>query len=113
LIAYVPIYAVVSGTSLFNAPWRDLVVQAFVHGVLVAVISLICIGRAVAILGASNGSAFAALAPAITALMAIPILGEWPATSDWIAMLLISCGVYIASGGLLPTRRVAPWVASR
>jgi drug/metabolite transporter (DMT)-like permease len=106
LIVYVPIYAIMFGTSLFNAPWRDLASQAFVHGILVAVISLLCIGRAVSILGASNGSAFAALAPAITAILAIPILGEWPAPSDWIAMLLISGGVYIASGGLLPARRV-------
>ncbi|WP_426435802.1 EamA family transporter [Bradyrhizobium genosp. P] len=56
-------------------------------------------GRAVSILGASNGSAFAALSPVMTTLLAIPILGERPATSDWIAMLLISGGVYIASGG--------------
>jgi drug/metabolite transporter (DMT)-like permease len=74
------------------------------------VISFLCIGRAVSILGASNGSAFAALAPAITAILAIPILGEWPAAHDWIAMLLISGGVYIASGGLPLGRwiRLAP-----
>jgi drug/metabolite transporter (DMT)-like permease len=106
LIAYVPVYAIIFGTGLFNTPWRDLALQAFVHGFLVAVISLLLYGRAVNLLGASNGSAFAALAPAITAILAIPILGEWPATSDWIAMLLISGGVYIASGGLLPARRV-------
>jgi drug/metabolite transporter (DMT)-like permease len=106
LITYVPVYAIIFGTSLFNTPWRDLALQAFVHGFLVAVISFVCIGRAVSILGASNGSAFAALAPAITAILAIPILGEWPATSDWIAMLLISGGVYIASGAPLPARRV-------
>jgi drug/metabolite transporter (DMT)-like permease len=106
LITYMPVYAIISGTSLFNAPWRDLALQAFVHGVLVAVISLLLYGRAVSLLGASNGSGFAALAPAIAAILAIPILGEWPATSDWIAMLLISGGVYIASGGVLPARRV-------
>lgn len=104
LIAYVPVYAVIFGTSLFNAPWRDVVLQAFVHGFLVAVISLVLYGRAVSLLGASSGSAFAALAPAITAILAIPILGEWPASSDWIAMLLISGGVYIASGAPLPAR---------
>jgi drug/metabolite transporter (DMT)-like permease len=106
LIVYVPVYVIIFGTGLFDAPWRDLALQAFVHGLLVAVISFWCIGRAVSILGASNGSAFAALAPAITAILAIPILGEWPATSDWIAMLLISGGVYIASGAPLPARRI-------
>ena len=106
LIAYVPVYAIVFGTNLFNVPLRDLAVQAFVHGILVAVISLVLYGRAVSLLGASNGSAFAALAPAITAILAIPVLGEWPTTSDWIAMLLISGGVYIASGALVSARRI-------
>jgi drug/metabolite transporter (DMT)-like permease len=105
LITYVPVYAIVSGAHLFNAPWPDLVLQAFVHGILCAVISLMLWGRAISLLGASNGSAFAALAPAITAILAIPLLGEWPAPSDWIAMLLISGGVYVASAGLLRPRR--------
>ncbi|MGW1424576.1 EamA family transporter [Bradyrhizobium manausense] len=52
-------------------------------------------------MGASNGSAFAALSPVMITLLAMPILGEQPATLDWIAMLLISGGVYIASGGAL------------
>lgn len=105
LIAYVPVYAIVSGAHLFNAPWPDLVLQAFVHGILCAVISLMLWGRAISLLGASNGSAFAALAPAITAILAIPLLGEWPVATDWIAMLLISGGIYIASGRLLSLRR--------
>ena len=110
-------YSIIFGTSLFNAPWHDLALQAVVHGLLVAVISFVCIGRAVSILGASNGSAFAALAPVITALLAIPILGEWPATSDWIAMLLISgwrlhCKWSPAPGPTEFTRFACKWNAS-
>jgi drug/metabolite transporter (DMT)-like permease len=105
LITYVPVYGFISGTSLVNAPWRDITLQAFVQGLLTAVISLLLYGRAVSILGASSGAAFAALCPAMTALLAIPILGEWPATVDWIAILLISGGVYFVSGGPLPARR--------
>ena len=67
--------------------------QAFAHGVLTAVVSLLLFGRAVSLLGASNGSAFAALCPVITALAAIPVHGEWSTTGDWIALLLISSGV--------------------
>lgn len=67
LITYVPVYAIIFGTGLFNAPWRDIALQAFVQGLLTAVISLMLYGRAVSILGASNGSAFAALSPVMTA----------------------------------------------
>jgi drug/metabolite transporter (DMT)-like permease len=76
-----------------------------VQGLLTTVISQWFFGRAVGILGASKGSAFSALCPAMTALAAIPLLGEWPAALDWIAILLISGGVYVASGGPLPVRR--------
>jgi drug/metabolite transporter (DMT)-like permease len=76
--------------------------QAFVQGVLTAILSLLLYGRAVGILGASSGAAFAALCPAMTALLGIPILGEWPKPIDWMAISLISVGVYIVSGGPLP-----------
>jgi drug/metabolite transporter (DMT)-like permease len=104
LVLYVPVYAVVAGASLLKAPLNDIALQAFVQGFLTAVISLVLYGRAVNILGASRGAAFPALCPALTAVLAIPILGEWPAATDWIAIILISSGVYVVSGGPLPRR---------
>ena len=90
--------------SVLNARWQDIALQAFVQGLLTAVISFMLYGRAISILGASGGAAFAALAPAMTALLGIPLLGEWPALVDWIAISIISVGVYFASGGPLPNR---------
>ena len=54
---------------------------------------------------ASAGAAFAALVPALSALLAIPLLGEWPDPTDWVAIALISAGVYLASGGPVPESR--------
>jgi drug/metabolite transporter (DMT)-like permease len=54
--------------------------------------------------GASSGAAFAALCPAMTAILGIPILGEWPSAVEWIAICTISAGVYVVSGGPLPMR---------
>jgi drug/metabolite transporter (DMT)-like permease len=104
LILYLPAYLVFAGDSLAKAPWQDIVLQATVQGLLTAILSLVLYGRAVSILGASSGAAFAALCPALTALMGIPILGEWPARTDWIAICLISAGVYIVSSGPLPQK---------
>ena len=47
------------------------------------VISLVAYARAVAILGPSRASPFAALIPAVTALLGILVLGEHPASADW------------------------------
>lgn len=105
LLLYVPVYLFIAGASLRKASWGDIALQAIVQGLLTAIISLVLYGRAVSILGASSGAAFAALCPAMTALMAVPILGEWPTPMDWMAILSISAGVYVVSGGPLPGRR--------
>lgn len=105
LLLYLPVYLLVAGVSFTKASWGDIALQAIVQGLLTAIISLVLYGRAVSILGASSGAAFAASCPAMTALMAIPILGEWPTPMDWMAIISISAGVYIVSGGPLPRRR--------
>lgn len=104
LVFYLPVYVVVAGAGIVEAPLTDIALQAFVQGFLTAVISLLLYGRAVSILGASSGAAFPALCPAMTAIMAIPILGEWPSPMDWITIILISAGVYLVSGAPLPGR---------
>jgi len=77
---------------------------AVVQGVRTAIVALLLYGRMVAILGAISGAAFVALPPAMTAVLAIPVLDEWPSATDWTAIALISLGVYLVSGGPLPAR---------
>jgi drug/metabolite transporter (DMT)-like permease len=101
-LLYLPVYWALPATGIATAPWFDIALQAFVQGILTAIISLMLYGKAVGILGASSGAAFAALCPAMTAVFAIPVLGEWPQKLDWAAIVLISVGVYIVSGGPLP-----------
>jgi len=45
--------------------------------------------------------------PAMTALMAIPILGEWPSALDWTAIAVLSLGVYVVTSGSLPAGRAS------
>lgn len=105
LVLYLPVYTYIAGISVFNAPLFDMALQAIVQGLLTAIVALLLYGRMVSILGATGGAAFVALTPATTALMAIPILGEWPSAFDCMAIALISIGVYGVSGGPLPGRR--------
>lgn len=113
MFIYLPIFAALPGSSMSRAPWFDVALQACVQGVLTAIISLVLYGRAVSILGASSGAAFAALCPAMTAVFAIPVLGEWPRAYEWAAIVFISAGVYAVSGGPLPQRFVQTLVEDR
>jgi drug/metabolite transporter (DMT)-like permease len=85
-----PLYA----KHLAQIPLADLLFQAIFQGVLVTVLALVLYARAVAILGASGGAAFGALVPLLSALFAIPLLREWPTEADWLALALVSTGVY-------------------
>ena len=102
LVLYLPLYAYAAGLSVFKAPLFDIGLQAVVQGLLTAIVALLLYGRMVSLLGATGGAAFVALTPVVTALMAIPVLGEWPVPIDWIAIVLISGGVYVVSGGPSP-----------
>jgi drug/metabolite transporter (DMT)-like permease len=102
LALYLPAYGFIAGTGIFDAPLSDIALQAVVQGLLTAIVALLLYGRVVGILGATRGAAFVALTPAMTALLAIPVLGEWPSAIDWMAIALISIGVYVVSGGPLP-----------
>ncbi len=106
LVLYLPAYALIAGARVFQAPLSDIVLQAVIQGVLTAIVALVLYGRMVGILGATRGAAFVALTPAMTALLGIPVLGEWPSALDWTAIALISLGVYAASGGPLPAPRL-------
>jgi drug/metabolite transporter (DMT)-like permease len=85
------------------APLSDIALQGVVQGLLTAIVALLLYGRIIGIPGATRGASFVALTPEATALLAIPIFGEWP---YWIAIALISVGVYVVSGGPLPAPRV-------
>jgi drug/metabolite transporter (DMT)-like permease len=102
LAIYLPIYLALHGIRLSQVPLADLTVQVIFQGIVVTIVSLVLYGRAVIILGASGGSAFGALVPALSGLFAIPLLDEWPNRAGWVGIVLISAGAYLTSGGPLP-----------
>lgn len=105
LVVYAPVYFGIRGLHLAQMPVADLTIQVIFQGIVVTIISLVLYCRAVLILGASTGSAFGAMVPALSAVLAIPLLGEWPTASGWVGIVLISAGVYLASEGPLPAIR--------
>ncbi len=81
-----------------NGHGLEVLLQAFVQGVVTGVVALTCYGIAVEKLGAGKAAAFAALAPALAALLAMPALGEIPTLFTVAGLIVTSAGVALASG---------------
>ncbi len=93
------------GTLPLVEAWRaghgwEIAAQAVIQGVFSGILGLVGYGIAVARLGASKAAAFAALAPGMAALIAIPVLGEVPDTAAIIGIAATSIGVALASGAV-------------
>ena len=102
MFVYLPLYLTFFDNRLLEVSPTDLVGQAFYQGVVTAAVSLALFGRSIVLLGASKAAAFVALTPVMAALMGIPALGEWPTSIDWLAIGMITAGVYLASGAPMP-----------
>jgi drug/metabolite transporter (DMT)-like permease len=97
MAVYLPLYfAVGAPAHLWTSGWGGALQLAY-QGLLTSVVSIIAFGRAVRALGASQAAAFSSLVPALTALLAIPALGEWPSAAEWTGVALVSAGVLLAA----------------
>jgi drug/metabolite transporter (DMT)-like permease len=88
-----------SNPPLWSVPWQTLATQGFAQGILSGLLALAAYGYAVAVLGASRASAFVSLTPALTAVVAALTLGERLDGITIAAVLVVGCGVALASGG--------------
>ena len=104
MVLYLPGYAWFAGTELAAAPWREIVIQAVFQGVLSAIVALLLYTRAVAILGAARGAVFAALVPAFSLLLAVPMLHETPSEPQLVGVVLVTAGMVFALGLHDPTK---------
>lgn len=99
LVVYTPIYLLWLDSRLLVAPVFEIGVQV-AQSVGSGLLSMAAYSFAVRRLGAAPAAAFGALTPALTALLAIPLLGEWPETVTWIGIVAVSLGVALANGAL-------------
>lgn len=97
LVALLPF----SGESrLLTAPWRDVAVQALGQGVLAGLMGIIAYMAAVSRLGSARAALSSALVPPLTTLGAAWLLGEPAGPAAWAAVLLVACGIALASGAI-------------
>lgn len=94
-LIYCPFYLYFRGFELVSHPWQGIVEQAVYQGVLMSVVALYFYSRAVALLGASIGASFAALAPVISTIEAVFLLGEVPSALSALGLAVSVAGVAV------------------
>ncbi len=95
---YVPLYLLLPRQGIWQADVQTLVVQVIYQGPLTGIVALLAYNRSIPLLGAARASAFTALLPLTTLLLAIPVLGEWPSARDLLGAVLAAIGVLLATG---------------
>ena len=93
-IVYIPVYVAMSDRGLLQASLGDLIVQGIFQGIIIGVVSIFVYTRAVTLLGPTSTALLSTTVPALTALLAIPLLGEYPST-------LVICGIALTTAGMI------------
>lgn len=96
-LLYLPAYVAFLPSNLASMPPLLVLLHAFNQAVLNMIIGLWLWGWAVRTIGASDAGRFPPLIPVVGTLTAIPVLGEWPGPYQWAALILIVCGLAVAS----------------
>lgn len=80
-----------------TADWFDILSFAAVQGVAVGVLSAYMYAYAIRRVGAQFSALAGSLSPAISTLLAIPLLSEVPSVATWLGILVIMVGVTLAN----------------
>ncbi|KAA2236992.1 DMT family transporter [Salinarimonas soli] len=106
-MAYLPVY-LLGSPGIMRVDALVVAFHAVNQGLLNMILGLWLWGSAVRTLGAAEAQRFPPLIPVVGTLLAIPLLGEWPAPVQAVGVALIVGGLAIASAGpFFAARRVA------
>lgn len=83
---------------LTTLPADALLAQGLAQGLVQGVITLLAYSKAIAILSVSRAVLFPAVVPAISILIGIPLVGEWPDATQIAGLALVTIGLLAAVG---------------
>lgn len=94
LLTYVPAYLWTTGAAgLMHLPHEVLIVEGVVQGAIAGTGTLFTYAKMVSILGPARAAIFPALAPGLAALLAWPVLGLIPGTTEILGLLAVIAGL--------------------
>ncbi|WP_374371543.1 DMT family transporter [Dongia sp.] len=104
-LGFSPYYLATSGLAVFDLPWGEIALHGLYQAVASGILALAAYGIAIQHLGAQRAAAFSSLVPALGALLAIPILGEFPDPVAWFGIGTVTLGLMLATGAIGPRAR--------
>ncbi|MCW8087530.1 DMT family transporter [Sabulicella glaciei] len=104
VLVYLPFYLVFLDSQLGEAPVSAILLQVAIQGVLVGTVSVFAYTWAISRLGAIGAAVATSTVPAVTALLAIPLLAEYPSPVVTVALVILAAGSLL----VLSSRRREP-----
>lgn len=95
---FVPLYLGLLPKALDAAPWSEILLQGAYQGLGPSVLAVVCFTTAIRTIGTAPTAAMMAMVPGMAAVLAIPVLGEWPSGLAWTGLLLATGGILLAAG---------------
>jgi drug/metabolite transporter (DMT)-like permease len=103
-LLFSPYYLATSGIAVFRLPWQEVALHGIYQAIVSGILALAAYGVAIQHLGAQRAATFSSLVPALGALLAIPILGEYPDVVAWFGIATVTLGLMLATGAIGPRR---------
>lgn len=98
LVLYGPVYLMFLPKAVEQASWSEIALQGLYQGLGPSVLAVLLFTTAIRTIGPSTTAATMALVPGLAALIAIPVLNEWPSLYAWTGMALTTGGIVLAAG---------------
>ena len=95
---FAPFYLAFLPKAVHAASWSEIVLQGAYQGLGPSVVATLLFTTAVRSIGPSSTAAMMAMVPGMVALVAIPVLGEWPSLLAWFGLFLATAGILLAAG---------------
>lgn len=103
---YVPGYLLWAPKKLMAAPLATILLTGFFQGTIALVVSMWCFNSAVAALGPTKTTMITSAAPALSALVAVPLLGEPLSLFLVLGLAAVTAGMLIGVTGGAPRAAV-------
>ena len=97
MLVYLPVYALFLPKGLALVPTSLILLQCFYQGVIAASLAGLLYAYANQTIGPMKASLMLALVPGISALAAIPLLGENLSLTTLLGVILVTCGAVLGT----------------